>query len=173
MAVEIKVRGKKLPVHVIKMKQIFYFLSLSLILTNCGFNTNEEVGTCCEKSYTNIDSALICLRQSVDGHGTAADERVLLIAFVNKGLVAKQELGWDIINDPEIRKIAKRNYALIILSTNQDSILNRSCTSEKLKTCTGKNFFTIANQALCMSNAWTMEDNKNDIINKIHIGNGP
>ncbi len=158
------------------MKNIFYLFSLSFILTSCGSNSNHKVGTCCDKTYTNVDSALNCLSRTVDGNGTTADERLILIAFVHKDLEANQKLGWDIIKDPDIVKTAKRNYALVILDANQYKIVNADCSdniAETLKKTHNKTIFVIANQALCVFGDWTLNDDKESIIDRLEVGTGP
>ena len=158
------------------MKNIFHLLSLSLILTSCGLNSNDKIGICCDKTYTNVDSAINCLGRTVDYNGITSDSRLLLIAFVDKDLEANQMLGWNIIKDPDITKTAKRNYALVILDFNQNKILNNRCTSytvESFKKYKGKTFFVIANQALCVFGDWTLDDKKENIIERLQIGSGP
>lgn len=158
------------------MKKIFYLFSLSFILTKCGNNSNDKVGTCYDKTYTNVDSAINCLSRNVDGNGTTADERLILIAFVEKDLEANQKLGWDIIKDPDIVKTAKRNYTLVILDANQYKILNDDCSNniaETIEKTHDKTIFVIANQALCVFGDWTLNDDKKGIIERLQVGNGP
>jgi len=110
----------------------------------------------------------------VDGYGTTADERLLLIAFVHKEVEANQKLGWDIIKDPEIVKTAKRNYALVILDVKQHKILNDECTSYTIEDFKkNKTVFVIANQALCSFGYFTLDDEKESIIERLQVGNGP
>ncbi|MBL7896330.1 MAG: hypothetical protein JNK50_13620 [Bacteroidia bacterium] len=158
------------------MKKIFYLFSLSFNLTNCGNNSHDKVGTCCDKTYSNVDSAINCLSRTVDGNGTTADERLILIAFVDKDLGANQKLGWDIIKDPDIVKTAKRNYALVILDADQYKILNDDCSNniaETIEKTHDKTIFVIANQALCVFGDWTLNDDKESIIDRLQVGNGP
>lgn len=145
-------------------------------MTNCGLNSENKVGTCCNKAYTNVNSATGCLNKTVDGNGTTADERLLLMAFVYKDVEANQKLGWGMIKDADIVNTAKRNYALVILDANQYKEHFDSCTTHKnvdLKKYEGKTFFVIANQALYIINDWTSDDPKEDIIYKLGIGSGP
>lgn len=158
------------------MKKIFYLFSLYFILTNCGEKSNDKVGTCCDKTYTKVDSAINCLNRTVDGNGTTADERLILIALVYKDLEENQKLGWDIIGDPDIVKTAKRNYALVILDANQYKILNDDCSfdiTETIEKTNDSTIFVIANQALCMFGDWTLNDDKESIIERLQVGNGP
>ncbi len=160
------------------MKTTFYISILLLALTNCGVKTSDKntFCACCDKTYTNVDDALKCLNTTVDGNGTTADERLILIAYANKDLETNQKLGWGIIKDQDIVKTAKRNYALVILDADQYKILNDSCTNDKhedLKKYKGKTFFIIANRALCVFGHWTLDDKKDDIIYRLEIGNGP
>lgn len=158
------------------MKKTLYFLSLFFILTNCGLNSNDKVGTCCDKPYTNVDSAINCFSRTVDGNRTTTDERLILIAFVHKDLEANQKLGWDIIKDPDIVKTAKRNYSLVILDANQYKILNEDCSyniAETIEKNQDKIFFVITNQALCVFGDWTLDDDKESIIERLGVGSGP
>lgn len=159
------------------MKRIFYFFSLSFILISCGLlPTSNKVCTCCDTTYTNIDSAIDCLSRTVDGKGTTADNRLLLIAFVDKDVEANQKLGWDIIKYPDVIKTAKRKYALVILDVSQHKTLYNKCDSynaENFKKYEGKTFFVITNQALCIFGDWTFSDDRETIIERLNVGNGP
>gem|GEM_PF-3970408 len=151
-------------------------MTLFFILTSCNQADKTKVGTCCEQTYTNVDDAIKCLSQTNDGNGTSADERLLLIAFVDKDLEANQKLGWDIIKDPDIIKEAKRKYALVIVDSDHYKIPDTDCSSyinESIKNNSGKTFFVIANQVQCWFGDWTLSDNKESIIQELGIGNGP
>ncbi len=157
-------------------KKKIYLFSLSFILTNCVNISNDKVGTCCDKIYTNIDSAINCLSRTKDGNGTTTDERFLLIAFVEKDLEVNQKLGWDIIKDPDIVKTVKKNYALVILDANQYKILNDDCSyniAEIIEKTHDRTIFVIINQALCVFGDWTLNDDKESIIERLQVGNGP
>jgi len=126
------------------MKNTFFLLTLSFVLTNCSTTDKNKVGTCCDKTYTNVDNAIKCLSNTNDGNGTTADERLLLIAFVHKDIEANQKLGWDIIKDKDIIRIAKRNYALVITDVDQYKIPGNDCAlhiTESIKNNSGKNIF--------------------------------
>ncbi len=154
------------------MKFFFYLFSLSFILTNCGNNSKDKIGNCCDNTYTNVDSAIHCFNRT----GNDPDNRLLLIAFVDKDLEASQKLGWGIIKDPDIVKIAKRNYALVIVDVNEYQILDKECSyniSEIFKKQKSKTLFIIANQALCVFGKWTLDDDKESIIERLMVGDGP
>jgi hypothetical protein len=158
------------------MKKLFYILTLLIVLTNCKNTDENKVAACCDKTYTNADDALNCFSRTNDGKGTSADERLLLIAFVNKDVEANQKLGWNLIRDPEIIKEAKRKYALVIADVNQFKIPDNDCASymlESIRKNSGKPFFVIANQAQCWCGEWTPDDGKEGIIQRLGEGNGP
>ena len=158
------------------MKNTLYILTIFLGLTSCNSADEYKVGTCCDKTYTNVEDATKCLSQTNDGNGTTIDDRLLLIAFVDKDLEANRKLGWDIIKDPEIIREAKRKYALVIVDRNQYKIPDNDCRSpiaERIEKNSGKTFFIIANPEQCWFGDWTLEDDKDLIIQKLGIGIGP
>ena len=145
-------------------------------MTNCNSADEYKVGTCCDKTYTNVDDAIKCLSQTNDGKGTTIDERLLLIAFVYKYIEANRKLGWDIIKDPEIIREAKRKYALVIVDRNQYKIPDNDCRSpiaERIEKNSGKTFFIIANPEQCWFGDWSLEDDKDWIIQQLANGIGP
>jgi hypothetical protein len=159
-----------------EIKTTFYTLIIFLVLTNCNSVDKNAIGICCDKTYTNVDDALKCLSQTNDGNGTTTDERLLLIAFVDKDVEANQKLGWDIIKDQDIIKEAKRKYALVIVDVNQYKIPDNDCAFymvESIRKNSGKTFFVIANQLQCWFGDWTLADNKESVIQDLGVGNGP
>jgi len=160
----------------LNIKNTLYILTIFLGLTNCNSADEYKVGTCCDKTYTNVDDAIKCLSQTNDGNRTTADERLLLIAFVDKNLKANRKLGWKIIKDPEIIMEAKRKYALVIVDRIQYKIPDSECSSpiaERIEKNSGKTFFIIANRGQCWFGDWTLEDDKDWIIQKLGVGIGP
>lgn len=159
------------------MKKYFHILILFFVLTSCGIMTSHKktACNCCDKSYTNIDSAMNCILQTPDTL-TTADDRLFLIAFVNKDVEANQKLGWNILKDPDIINTARRNYLLIILDVNQIKILKDQTTPELIEKIKGHKeplFFVIANQALYPFADWTINEKKDFIIGRLEVGNGP
>ena len=155
------------------MRKTYYIFTLFLTLISCRTTDREQVGECCDKTYDNLNEAIKCFSQTSNGN---LDERLLLIAFVNKDLEVNQKLGWNIIKDSEIVKVAKRNYALVITDINEYKIPTEDCGNsiqDCIKKNSGKTFFIITNKAQCMFSDWTIEDSKQSIIDKLEIGNGP
>jgi hypothetical protein len=96
---------------------------------------------------------------------------MLLIAFVTKDIKANQSLGWNIIHDLEIVKVAKRNYLLVTLDVNHfqgPPELNKLIRKHK-----NESFFVIANPALYPFADWAVDENKDFIISRLSNGNGP
>lgn len=158
------------------MKKILYITSFLFILINFGCNTQEKLCNCCDKSFTDINSAITCFEKTKSENETSSDSRLLLIAFVDKDIKANQKLGWQIIKDPEIIEEAKKNYALVIIDSKEYKTLNHQCHSlnfEHQNKDKGKPYFVIANQALCIFGIWTLSDDKELIIDRLGIGDGP
>jgi hypothetical protein len=159
------------------MKMTIYISILLLALTSCGVKTSDKntIGICCDKTYTNIDSALNCFSRT-SNNPTGYDERLLLIAFVNKDIKANQNLGWDILKDEEIINVAKQKYLLITLDINQTNIpkdQNAPELLEIIKSNKDKTCFVITNSALYPFGNWTADEKKDEIISRLEIGNGP
>ena len=158
------------------MKDMFYMLIILFTLASCGMHEHKyEVCNCCQKTYTNIDSAMKCILQTRD-NSTTADERLFLIAFVSKDVEANQKLGWNIIKDQDVVNIAKQNYLLITVDVNNIQIPKNQRVSE-LKEIIKKHkeefFFVITNQALYPFADWTISEKKEIIVGRLRIGNGP
>lgn len=84
---------------------------------SCRLKTSNQtqVCDCCNINFTSIDSAMNCITHN-QVKNTLIDERLFLFAFVRKGNLAYQKMGWQILNDQGIINIAKQNYLLIILN---------------------------------------------------------
>lgn len=143
-------------------------------MTSCIDVTTKErpVCVCCEKVYTNVDSALSCIENKQDMKSKGGD-RFLLIAFVNKDLKAYQKLGWDILKDQDIIKTVKKDYLLVILDTAQINILNKKYSIEIPEYDNNETLFVMSNSALYAFGSWTFKDKKESIIYWLEIGDGP
>lgn len=154
------------------MKITFHIIILLFACTSCGVLTSDKktVCNCCDKSFTNLDSAINCLVKTPESK-TSAEQRHFLFAFVNKDVKKYQELGWKIIDDKDIVSIAKERYLLIIQDINNIAIpkhLDASMLLEKIKDLKNEPYFVIANQALYPFSAWTITENKDFIIERLN-----
>jgi hypothetical protein len=62
------------------------------------------------------------------------------------------------------------------LDASQYKILNDDCSyniAETLEKAQDNTIFVIANQALCVFGDWTLKDDKESIIERLQVGNGP
>lgn len=152
------------------------FTGISAIALAACSTSGAKNGTCCEKAYMDPEDALSCFSHTNDGNHNSSDERMLLIAFVEKDLKAHQKLSWNLIKDEDIRKLAKLSYALVILDTSRYGILNDSCTSLTGAIISQQKsdiVFVLANQAKCPFSYWTLQDDKETILDRLSVGNGP
>lgn len=136
---------------------------------------SKSVCDCCENAYTSIDHALDCIGQRKDETSTA-DKRLLLFAFVPEDTKKYQELGWNILENQELIEIAKQKYLLIILNSNDLSLLKKEHGEELLSIYVKDDsdlIYIITNQVLYPFGSWTKEDSKDRIIDILQIGNGP
>jgi hypothetical protein len=159
------------------MKTMLIRFVLLFSLASCSIAQSDKKVTCncCNLSYTSIDSALRCISRTPDNTITA-DNRLFLIAFINKDLKKYQDAGWNIINDQDIINVAKRNYLLIILDRNDIVFQKGHEGNELLKTIESHDempFFVIANQALYPFADWTEKERKDVIIDRLRVGAGP
>ncbi|MDO7852075.1 hypothetical protein [Hymenobacter convexus] len=125
---------------------------------------------CCGTTYTSISVANNCLSKSSSSK-TAAEEKLLLIAFVTKNLKANQELGWTIIGDNQIINLAKQKYLLVTLDANH--FQGPAELNELIGKYKNNSFFVIANQSLYPFADWSATDSKEFVISRLVNGNGP
>ena len=159
------------------MKITFQILMLLFCFTSCGVITSNKnnICKCCDKSFTNLDSAINCLVKTPD-EKLLTDYRLFLFAFVTKDLKKYQELGWNIFNDQEIISTAKQRYLLIIQDINRITFPNQMDASLLIKTIKnhkGEPYFVITNGALNPFAEWTSSEQKDIIIERLEVGNGP
>lgn len=156
------------------MKKILYLFIILFTQANC--TDRKKVGKCCDESYSSIDNALACYSHTNDGNGTSSDERLFLLAFVNKNIETNQKLGWNIIKDQDIINVAKQNYLLITLDVNHFKIPEGQNAPELMETINSNKdslFFVIVNSALHPFADWNSKEQKDIIIDRLQIGNGP
>jgi hypothetical protein len=149
-------------------------LLLVVIISSCSIikhSNNYGVCDCCNQAYTNIDSAINCISDNPKSN-TTSDNRLFLIAFVNKDIRTNQNKGWTIIEDNDIIQEAKQRYLLIIIDSNETDRQSPELTNV-IASHKEDLFFVITNQALYPFADWTLNENKEYIIDKLKIGNGP
>ena len=132
------------------MKKTIYLFSLLFVITNC--------------------------KQATESRKSETDEKLLLIAFVNQNFEANKMLGWKIINDIDIINEAKKKYDLEILNINDYKIPNKECAlniNETIQKNSSETFFVIANKEQCWFSVWKLSDDKESILEKLGVGNGP
>lgn len=126
---------------------------------------------CCEITFESIDGALKCIKENPKE--STYDNRLLLLAFSNDS----NKNDWNIISDQDIISIAKRNYLLITLAETKSEFINKNGTPELLdiiqKHQNENLFFVIVNQALYPFADWNDKEQKENIIDRLGIGNGP
>ena len=160
------------------MKNIFYVFITLFLITACssGTTTQTKVCDCCNRTFTNIDSALICISNNPSKH-SPIDERQFLIAFVHSYNPAYQNPGWNILSDQDIMNIAKQNYLLIILNVKDIHKFKVKPQPELMQIMTkhveDDSFFVITNQMLYPVADWTNLENKSTIIDRLKVGVGP
>ena len=159
------------------MKITFHIIILFCSFTSCGVLPSDKktVCNCCDKSFTNLDSAINCLNKTPDKK-TSAEQRLFLFAFVSKDVKKHQESGWNIFTDKEIIDAVKENYLLIIQDINKFTFpkqLDGSAIIEKIKGRKGEPYFVIANQALYPFSDWTLAERKDIILDRLGVGVGP
>jgi len=156
------------------MKNIIpIFLCVTLVF---GCRSNKIlVCNCCENIYYNINDALSCIFENPDTT-TPSDDRLLLLAFVNREWKEDSSLGWGIIKDPKIKSQAKRNYLLTFQEQGKfnDSGQNDPELIQLINEhSTDSVFFIIANQAIFPFGSWSLKTPKNSVLDQLQIGNGP
>ena len=165
------------PERLTLMKITFHIIVLLFSLTSCGVLTSDKKTTCncCDKSFTNLNSAINCLVKTPDKK-TSAEQRHFLFAFVSKDVKKYQELGWNIFTGEEIINAAKENYLLIIQDINKFTFpkqLDASAILAKIKDRKGEPYFVITNQALYPFSDWTLTEKKDIILDRLGVGIGP
>lgn len=153
--------------------RLLSFLFFASFIIGC-VDKKASVCNCCAESYSDIDSAMNCIdKYPIDG--TSADERMLLLAFTSKE-EGSRPISWNIINDPEIIKVAKRNYLMVVLNVNDLSqmVKDNNELIEVINSYEDESlFFVIVNQAYYPFGNWKNDDEKSAIIGALEVGNGP
>lgn len=140
-----------------------------LFLIGCG-NVNqprqyaELECNCCNKAYINIDSAVICAMES---------EKLLLFAFVESELEENGKKAWDILGDPEIIKMAKKDYVLLVLRPTETETYAEQCPDElfeRVKQLERSPSFIITNLGGYPLNHFDLTTDKNKAISFLQNG---
>ena len=156
------------------MRLVKFLWLVSFIISGCS-DKKAMVCDCCEQPYSDMNIAVKCIERSPIV-GTSSDERMLLLALTYEELEPNQKLSWNIVDDPEIVKVAKRNYLLVVLNVN-DFIQNIKDNNELLRVIKSHDneslFFVITNKSLYPFGDWNNHEEKNIIIDRLEIGNGP
>lgn len=157
------------------MKAVVLLFIVLMTVSCANNNANYEACHCCQSTYSTIDSAFTCISANPIMNSTS-DNRLLLFAFVNGEIKANQEKGWNIITDEEIVQIARRDYLLITIDKN--SVLNpkNNLPPEFISVIKYYNedlFYVITNQALYPFADWTADEDKDIIVDRLRVGNGP
>lgn len=153
------------------MKNPFYVFNLFILLTSCGNFTSDTKVTCscCEQTYINIDSALRC-------RADPSDYKSFLFALVNSDIKENQDKGWNILNDKDIIETAKRDYVLIIIDPEKVTIPDEYKTQEFLDILKQKRkqtYFVITNRVFYPFREFTLQTDKDRILNDLRLGEGP
>ncbi len=140
-------------------------------MTSCNVLTNDNKTdcSCCDKTYTNIDSASKC-------GSDQNDCKLFLFALVTKDIEKNQQLGWAILKDRDIIEAAKRDYVLIIIDPNEIN-LSKYTDIKEFKDVINKKriepYFVVTNRVLYPSREFTLNTDKDRIIDDLHLGDGP
>ncbi|GAB5399246.1 MAG: hypothetical protein Aureis2KO_08310 [Aureisphaera sp.] len=138
-------------------------------MIGCAKKANPECN-CCVVTYSNISDAEKCIKENPSE--TPSDNRLFLLAFSKSDVQ-----GWNSITDPEVISVAKRKYLLIHLKNTESEFLKEKATPELLEVVkkhkSEKLFFVIVNQALYPFADWNDKEQKEVIIDRLGIGNGP
>lgn len=153
------------------MKTILNILIPLFVLTSCTvLTTNKKTNcSCCDKTYSNIDSALKC--------GSDPNEyKSLLFAFVYSDIEKNQQLGWAILKDQDIIETAKRDYVLIIIDPTKIILSENNGNKEFndiIKQKRNETYFVVTNHVLYPYREFTLQTNKDKIIDDLSLGEGP
>lgn len=121
------------------------------------------------ETFTTIDAALKFCAET-------KEYKSLLFALVAKDVENSQRLGWSILGHEEIIKAAKRNYVLIIIDPAKIVLPKNSDTKEFQAIINSKNdspFFVVTNQVFYPFRQFTLNTDKEKIIDDLNIGEGP
>jgi len=156
------------------MKISIRILTLVIFITSCNNLSTKENPTCdcCEKVYTNVDSALTCIIRHTDPTITTTENKLLLIAFVTRDLETNQKLGWNLLKDKDIIRKAKKAYILVVVDVNQQ-VLNGECVYDLRRPQNDEIIFVITNTAKCPFGQWSSKDKKEITLERLEVGIGP
>jgi hypothetical protein len=150
-------------------KTFFIFLSvLVFTLTCCNISTNSDTDNN-SKTFTNIDSALKYCAE-------AKEYKSLLFALVSDDVENSQKLGWNILGDRDIIKVARKDYVLIIIDPTKIDLLKNGDTKEFediIKRKKESPFFVVTNHVFYPFREFSLKTDKEKVINDLRIGEGP
>ena len=140
-------------------------------MTSCNVLTieNKTDCICCDKTYTNIDSASKC-------GSDPNDYKLFLFALVTKDIEKNQQLGWSILKDQDVIEAAKRDYVLIIIDPSDINLSKYSDIKEFNDVINQKRnepYFVVTNSVLYPFREFTLSTDKDRIIDDLHLGDGP
>jgi hypothetical protein len=144
-----------------------YLTVLFIALTSCNSSTNSDVSS--TKTFTNIDSALKYCKAT-------KEYKSLLFALVSKDIESSQKLGWTILRDNDIIEAAKKNYVLIIIDPAKIVLPKNSDTKEFddiIKSKKESPYFVVTNHVFYPFRQFTLETDKEKVIDDLNIGEGP
>jgi hypothetical protein len=150
------------------MRTLFFIIIL-FSLTGCSYLPKNVRCECCERTFTNIDSALKC-------GSDPTNYKSLLFAFVSSDVETNQKKGWTILNDPDIIEIAKRDYVLIIIDAKKINLLSDKDTKELQEIINSQGqetFFVVTNRVFYPFRDFTLKTNKDKVISDLGLGEGP
>lgn len=87
------------------MKVMVLLFLATLALSSC-MDKKAMVCNCCEIPYRSVITPMNCIDR-FPVNETSSDERMLLLAFIDKPIAQDPPLSWNSINDPEFIKVAK------------------------------------------------------------------
>ena len=134
----------------------------------CRMENSEMKGSA--QIFTNLDSAL-------NSHHKSNSNRLLLIALVSEQVGMHQQLGWNILKDHDIISTAKSEYDLVIV--DQASIdLPKDGSVQEFGNILKANkqmlyFVVVADGGLYPFRQFTLQEEKQSIIDDLEVGIGP
>lgn len=150
-------------------RQLTIYISLLLILeTSCNNSTSSDTNSA-GTTFSNIDSALNYCKKT-------SEYKSLLFAFVTKDVESNQKLGWAVLGDNDVIATAKKDYVLIIIDPTKIALPNNSDTKEFheiLKMDKEYPYFVVTNHVFYPFRQFTLKTDKETIIDKLRIGEGP
>ena len=95
---------------------------------------------------------------------------------MTKDVESNQKLGWAVLGDNDVIATAKKDYVLIIIDPTKIALPNNSDTKEFheiLKMDKEYPYFVVTNHVFYPFRQFTLKTDKETIIDKLRIGEGP